>query len=205
MKVIGVTGGICSGKTTFCEMLETAGAAVVNCDNLGHESYLPGQKCHDKLVETFGAGILAADGSGQIDRKKLSAIVFRSKEEIAKLNAIVWPAIYELALEKIEKIKAEKPDVKVVFVEAALLLDASWAYDMCKDGIWVCHVPLDVAKERLMKRNNFSPEEAERRIKAQRDPEEFKKIKGLQLVRTDVTLEEMNKSAIAAYQKVISE
>ena len=143
------------------------------------------------------------DGSGKIDRKALGAIVFGNKEAIAKLNDIVWPAVYELSLQKIDEIKREQPDVKVIFVEAALLLEASWAYDLCKDGVLFCYVPLDVAKERLMKRNGFSSEEADKRIKAQKDPKTFTTNPKLQLIETNVTLDEMKGLAQKKYKEII--
>lgn len=202
VKIVGVTGGICSGKSTFCGMLAKAGGAHIDCDKLGHESYLPRGLCHDALVKEFGEGILERDGSGPIDRKALGSIVFGSKEAIAKLNAIVWPAVYELSRQRIEAIQREKPEVKVIFVEAALLLEAAWAYELCTDGILFCYVPLDVAKERLMKRNNFSAEEAERRIRAQRDPKSFEANDKIQIIETNVKMEEMECLAKKKYEEI---
>lgn len=204
VKIVGVTGGICSGKSTFCKMLAKAGGGYIDCDKLGHESYLPGGLCHDALVKEFGEGILEKDGSGLIDRRALSGIVFGNKEALGKLNAIVWPAVYELSLRRIEEVKQQQqPEAKVIFVEAALLLEASWAYELCKDGILFCYVPLDVAKERLMKRNNFSAEEAERRIKAQRDPKSFEGNERIQMINTNVKMEEMEGLAEMKYKEII--
>ena len=94
-KVIGLVGGIASGKTTVASVLEGLGAHIINADKLGHEAYRPGEPCYEKLIAEFGAGILNDDRERTIDRKKLGAKVFgpNNKSRMATLTGIVWPEI----------------------------------------------------------------------------------------------------------------
>ena len=168
MKIVGVTGGICSGKSHVCQVLRAMGAMTIDCDKVAHESYQDRDSIVTRrLAEAFGAqNVLGPDGL--VDRGKLGAVVFGNEDKRQQLNGIVWPAVHEI----VQKMIAETPrERKVVFVEAALLLEASWGKELCRDGVWVAYCPLDVVLERLMERNGFSREEAQKRIASQRHPD----------------------------------
>ena len=90
MHVIGLTGGIGSGKSTVAKVLEDEGAVVLSADLVGHEVYLPGKPAYDEIIEAFGPEVVADDGT--IDRKKLGPIVFADPTNLTKLNAITHPA-----------------------------------------------------------------------------------------------------------------
>ena len=103
MYVIGLTGGIGSGKTTVAKALEGQGAVVLNADLVGHEVYLPGKPAYDEIIEAFGREVVAEDGT--IDRKKLGPIVFADPANLAKLNSITHPRMKEMMREKLADIE----------------------------------------------------------------------------------------------------
>jgi dephospho-CoA kinase len=147
-------------------MLTEKGAAVIDADKLAHEAYKPDTRLNQEIVDEFGQGIRKADGS--IDRKKLSRIVFDDEKELSRLNMIVHPRIKEMARGEIERLK--KKGVRVVVLEAALLIEAGWT-DLA-DEVWVALTPPDVAVQRLKERGGLSEDEARARIQAQLPPAE---------------------------------
>lgn len=156
--VLGLTGGIGSGKSAICKRLEGLGAGTVDCDKLGHQAYVKGTVGYDKVVGTFGRGILSGDG--EVNRRALGAIVFSDETKMQTLNEIVWPEIAKLATEEVRKFGAEGK--AVVVLEAAILLRAGWE-ELCHE-VWGCVIPVKEAVKRLHERNNLSEEEAMKRI-----------------------------------------
>jgi dephospho-CoA kinase len=161
-QVIGLTGGMASGKSTAARFLREQGAHVIDADVLGHRTYDPGSPAYAKVVAAFGEDILAPDGA--IDRKALGAKVFGRPAELKKLTDIVWPAIRALAEEEIERVRATGT-ARVIVLEAAVLFEAGW-YDFA-DEIWVTVVDRERAIGRGMTRDNISREMAQKRIDAQ--------------------------------------
>ena len=131
MFVIGLTGGIGTGKSEVCGILSTLGAVVINADLVGHEVYRPQTEGWHRIVEAFGKDVLGP--TGEIDRKKLGAIVFSDVEALERLNAIAHPRIYAKIEERIAELRAEGHTVAVV--EAALLIEANWT--PLVDEVWV--------------------------------------------------------------------
>ena len=166
MYIIGLTGGIGSGKSTVAKLLEEQGAVVLSADLVGHELYGPGRPAHGDIVGTFGREVLAGDGT--IDRKRLGAIVFSDPAELRKLNAITHPRMKEMMREKL--IDLSRQGVKIAVLEAALLFDAGW--DDLADEVWVTVAPALVAAHRTAERSGLSEEEVVRRIEAQMSNEE---------------------------------
>jgi len=166
MFVIGLTGGILSGKSTIAQMLAEKGAAIIDADKLAHEAYKPDTRLNQQLVDEFGTGIRKADGS--VDRKKVSNIVFDNKEVLARLNAIVHPRIKDMARDEIKRFR--KKGVPVVVLEGALLIEAEWT-DLV-DEVWVALTPPETAVKRLKERGGLTEDEARARIKAQLPVEE---------------------------------
>ncbi len=165
--IIGLTGGIASGKSTAAELLRELGGAVIDADKLGHRTYEPGTPTFAAVVERFGDDVVAADGS--IDRGALGGKVFGKPEALKRLTDVVWPAIRELAQAEIERLRDAEPD-RVVVLEAAVLLEASWE-DMV-DEVWVVTVDRETAVRRLMARSRFTREQAMSRIESQLSDEE---------------------------------
>ncbi|XP_056008258.1 bifunctional coenzyme A synthase-like isoform X2 [Ostrea edulis] len=157
--VLGVTGGIASGKSAICKRLEKLGAATVDCDKLGHKAYVKGTPGYDKVVSSFGTGIL--DDRGEVHRRALGAIVFSDETKMQMLNDIVWPEIAKLAQEEVRKYSKEGKTI--VVLEAAILLRAGWE-DLCHE-VWGCVISVQEAIKRLEDRNNLPQEEALKRIK----------------------------------------
>jgi len=159
--VIGLTGGIASGKSAVAEMLRERGAAVVDADALARQVVEPGQPALAELVERFGADIL--DGHGQLDRKKLGGIAFADAAARADLNRITHPRIAAAGQAEIARLAAA--GAPVVFYEAALLVEnraQEWL-----DGLIVVSAPRQVQLERLRRRDGLDAAAAEARLAAQ--------------------------------------
>ena len=161
--IIGLTGGIASGKSTVSRILQSYGATIVDADKVGHSVYEPGTECLNDVVKAFGEGIILDDGSGKLNRPALGKIVFSSPEKLVELNKIVWPYINrELKRRMDEHVEG------ILVVEAAVMIEAGWAKkDSPYNEVWISWVSPQVAEERLMARNNFSAEEARKRINSQ--------------------------------------
>jgi dephospho-CoA kinase len=165
--VIGLTGGIGSGKSTVAGLLRESGAAVIDADRIGHEVYRPGSEGFRRVVEAFGPDIVAADGA--IDRRALGAIVFADPEARARLNAIVHPLIAAEIGRHVARARAEEPGRPVV-IEAAILLEAGWQHLV--DRVWTVSVGRETAIERVRTTRGLTRAEVERRLDAQMSDEE---------------------------------
>ncbi len=162
MIVVGLTGGLASGKSTVARLLAARGARVIDADVLGHRAYEPGTDAHVAVAEAFGADVVG-DG-GRIDRKALGAKVFGRPEELDRLTGIVWPEIRRLAREEMGRLGAEDPNA-VVVLEAAVLLEAGW--EDLVDEIWVVRVDRETAVARAVARGGLDADAAAARIDAQ--------------------------------------
>ena len=162
MIVIGLTGGIASGKSTAAEQLRKNGAVIIDADRVGHRSYEPGTPGFEKVVNAFGHDTVGKDGL--IDRRVLGGKVFGAPQELERLNAILWPEIRRLIGEEIAQIREHDKD-SVIVVEAAVLIEAGWQ-DLC-DQVWVVTTTPETAIERLQSRNGLTREAALTRINAQ--------------------------------------
>jgi len=159
--VIGLTGCLASGKSSVRKRLEGLGAVSVDCDLLGHQSYTKGSNAYHEIVKKFGDGII--DELGNINRKALGAIVFANPDKLKQLTDIVWPEIKRLLEIEIHK-QFEKGN-GLIFVEAALLIDAGWHENM--NEIWVCYITEDESVRRSSERDKLPIEEIKKRIKSQ--------------------------------------
>ena len=205
--VVGVTGGIASGKSSVCTLLQEVVAGldglslvIIDGDKLGHRAYEVGTPCYDELVAHFGPTVVAENKA--IDRRALGSIVFGDPQQMRRLEAIVWPHIrgfIEAQLAELRKNSDEEfkrgnattPATTVVLLEAAVLLEAQWE-DLC-DVLWVTHVDPTVARERLMQRNGFSAEEAGKRIDSQMSNTE--RLSRLRAGSGDVSIDNSGSSA----------
>lgn len=160
--IIGLTGGIASGKSTATAYLADQGAYVIDADKLGHRAYLQGTQAFAEVVATFGADIVGDDG--EIDRQRLGGKVFGEGNRLAELTAIVWPAIRRMAEAEIASALAEAPDRPVV-LEAAVLIEAGWQ-DIA-DQVWLTVVDPEVAIDRATSRDGVDRQAIQDRIDAQ--------------------------------------
>ena len=165
--IIGLTGGIASGKSTAANLLGELGAHVIDADKLGHNAYVKGSDAFNSVVSVFGQDTVGDDG--EIDRKVLGSKVFGSPESLKKLTDIVWPAIKKMAQQEIESVRAQQPK-QVIVLEAAVLFEAGW--EDIVDEVWSTLVDREVAIERATNRDGSDREQVEARIDAQLTNEE---------------------------------
>ncbi len=161
MKIIGLTGGIASGKSLVAGMLASWGAVVVDADKLAREVVEPGEPAYRAIVKRFGAGVLQEDGS--LDRKALGRIVFSDAAARGELERIVHPAIAELADRRFERERQRR--TPLLFYVVPLLFETGMAARF--DEVWLVFVDADTQIERLMKRDGIGRAEALRKIGAQ--------------------------------------
>lgn len=161
MLVIGLTGGIGTGKSEAARYMVSLGAALIDADLVGHEAYQPHAEAWRRVVDAFGPEILRPNG--EIDRRKLGEIVFADPEQLARLNAIMHPLMAGMVADKIAALAAGGAAVAVV--EAALLFEAGW--DSLVQEVWVTDAPEEAVIRRLHQRSGMSEPEARQRLAAQ--------------------------------------
>jgi dephospho-CoA kinase len=193
--VIGLTGGIASGKSVVSQLLAERGALVIDADKVGHEAYRRGSGCYDAVVEAFGADVVGDDG--EIDRKALGAKVFAEPSLRKRLEGIVWPWMRETMDARLAKIRAE--GTPVVVLEAAVLIEADWT--PITDQVWVVIVAPEIARRRVMERNALTAEQADARIAAQLTNEERAKHAQV-IIDNSGTLEELERRVKAEWEKL---
>lgn len=169
VRVLGVCGGIGSGKSAACKILvgELNCLAHIDSDTIAHTIYEKGSQALSDVVAEFGAYLIDAT-SGELDRRRLGTIVFGNIQAMRKLEQIVWPHVQVKIAAEIEKAKNEfenSDKIPVIVVEAAVLLDAGWQDFL--DGVWVVSVPQADAIQRLHENRNLTVKDAEQRIAAQ--------------------------------------
>lgn len=169
--IIGLTGNIASGKTTISNILhETYRLPIIDADKIARKVVEPGEDTLTQLVHTFGEDILLANGS--LDRTKLGKIVFNDNDKLEKLNAIVHPAIRKQMAE--DKNKLIQEGYKHIVMDIPLLFENNLTYLV--DKTLVVYTEETIRMQRLMKRNNFSEEEARNRMNAQMSAEKKKQL-----------------------------
>jgi dephospho-CoA kinase len=195
MKIIGLTGGIGSGKSTAAHILAEFGAKVIDADKVAHEVFNPGTEGLQQVVETFGKRVL--DTNGEIDRKKLGDIVFNNPTALSTLNEIIHPRAYELTRSRLEEFR--KQGVEVVVLEVILLVEAGW--DHLADEIWVTVATEDTVVKRLQESRRLTKEEILTRIHAQTPNEERIKYADV-IIENDGSYEELKKKLSELWSRV---
>ena len=170
MKVIGLTGGIASGKTTITNYLQSKGIPVIDGDRVSREVVMPGSEGLLKIKEVFGEKFISPDGS--LDRKKLGNLVFGNPEMLKKLNQTIHPIIRKDFVKKINNYK-KNPDIRLVVLDAALLIESEMT-DLT-DSLWLVYADKDVQVQRVMARDGISEENALAVINSQMSLSEKKK------------------------------
>jgi len=198
MYVVGLTGGIGSGKSTVAGILEGLGATILSADLAGHEVYAPDRPAWQEIVGAFGRGVVAGDGT--IDRAKLRDIVFSDPKQLARLNAITHPRMKELMREKLEEL--QRQGIEIVVLEAALLFDAGW--DDLANEVWATVAPPQLAAERAAERSGIPVEQVLERIqKAQMDDAE-RRARSDVAIDTDCPLNETRQQVERAWERLQS-
>ena len=160
--IIGLTGGIASGKSTVAKTLGTLGAYNIDADKLGHSAYVKGTAAFDQVIEAFGADVVGDDG--EVDRRALGGKVFGDPAALKRLTDIVWPAIEAMAQREIDEALAADASRPVV-LEAAVLIEADWLNLV--DQVWVTVVEPEVAIARACARDGLEPAAVQARLDAQ--------------------------------------
>ena len=168
MKIIGITGGVGSGKSRVLAYLEDVyGAVICQMDETARGLQKKGTRCFERIVETFGSGIL--DEQGDLNRAALGSIVFASEEKLAQLNGIVHPEVIRQVAQDIRSKAAQGRTLYVV--EAALLPDVG--KELC-DELWYIYADENVRRERLKASRGYTDEKISQMIASQPREERFR-------------------------------
>ena len=194
VRIIGITGGIASGKSTVTEFLRQQGYQVIDADQVVHELQEPGGRLYQALLSTFGPAILQEDG--RLDRPKLGAMIFGNPELLAQSSQIQNRIIREELAGRRDML-AETEDI--FFMDLPLLFELQ--YEDWFDQIWLVDVTEETQLSRLMTRNALSQDEAEKRIAAQLSLQEKRKRADV-LIDNNGSLEETRQQIRNALQKL---
>jgi dephospho-CoA kinase len=195
VKLIGLTGGIASGKTTVAKILADLGAAVVDADALSREVVEPGRDAWKEIVEAFGAEVLQSDGS--LDRQKLRATIFNNPGARKQLESIIHPRVRALAEERIRQHAAAGYEVVVYVVP--LLFEGNLHEWLRPVVLIACDVAIQ--KQRLQQRDRLSAEAAQKHIDAQMSLEEKRRLADY-VVENNGDLENLKRQVEAVLQKI---
>ena len=195
MKVIGLTGGIGSGKSAVSQFLAELGAATIDADELGHKAFKLGTEAQREVVAAFGKQIVTANGA--IDREKLGTIVFSDSEALTRLNQIMHPRIYDMVKAQLEEYRRQ--EAGVVVLEAPLLLEAGWT--SLVDEVWVTIASEATVLKRLRERSGLSERESLARIHSQSPSEERVRHADV-VIDTGCTLDELKAKIKKLWQKL---
>ncbi|MCR6095557.1 dephospho-CoA kinase [Salipaludibacillus agaradhaerens] len=159
--IIGLTGGIASGKSTVSQMIRDEGIPVVDADIIARNVVKPGKKAYHQIIDHFGLAILKQDG--QLNREKLGEIIFNDDKERDVLNQIVHPQVRKELKDQAESL--QKEGHSIVILDIPLLIEGELFYLV--DNILLVYVPKSIQLKRLKERNNYTEEEALKRINSQ--------------------------------------
>ncbi|NLD50296.1 MAG: dephospho-CoA kinase, partial [Clostridiaceae bacterium] len=171
MRIIGITGGIGSGKSTVSRILSGLGAKVIDADRIARDVVKKGEKALYEITAAFGSGVL--DDNGELDRHSLSKIVFSDPDRLNKLNEITHRFISERIIQLIEQYSNND----TIVIDAPIPVKEGFLN--VADEVWVVHASEDVRINRVMKRSSMSDEEVKKRIRLQMSDQEYMKIADL--------------------------
>ncbi len=170
MKVIGITGGVGSGKSALLNAISSEyNCKILLADDIANFLKEPGQRCYEPLVQLLG--VQALDENGFIDKKIMAEIIFSNKEMLEKVNAIVHPAVKEYIWQSVSEERAKK-QVDFVFIEAALFIEAGYR-DMV-DSLWYIYADMEVRIKRLTDGRAYSLDKITGIMNKQLQEEEFR-------------------------------
>ena len=188
-RVIVITGGIGTGKSTAVNIIKDMGFTVLDSDKIVHEGYNTGEELYYKIVKHFGEYILRQDSS--IDRQKLGKIVFNNKEKLNELNEIVHSYVYDKL-----KVGIENSSELVIFLDIPLILETKESSKLIYDEIWLIYVSEEIQRQRLTERaikENKKPEDVLKIIEKQL-PIEEKVLMVDEVINNEGTLEELRQN-----------
>lgn len=196
MKIIGLTGGIGSGKTSVAAKLRALGARVFDADEAAKNAVLPGTEGFFKVVESFGPQIVDADG--KLNRMALAEIVFNDKESLKRLEEIIHSYVWQ-ETDKFLNACREAGE-RAVILDIPLLIECGWHQKV--DEVWLVVLPVEKQIMRTMKRSGMTAEAVQARIAAQMPLDEKKKYATL-VIDNSGAWEETEKQVITAWEKAV--
>lgn len=161
MRIVGLTGGIASGKSTVARLLEKLGACIIDADKLARDVVQPGMPAWQEIVDWLGTGILLPDSA--LNREQLASIVFSDPNARSKLENITHPRIRSSIEQAVAA--AKERGVAVVVLDIPLLFEVGWTELM--DEIWVVYVDSSTQQARLVSRDRLTSDDARKRIDSQ--------------------------------------
>jgi dephospho-CoA kinase len=195
VKLVGLTGGIASGKTTVAKIMKRLGAAIVDADALSREVVEPGRDAWKAIVDTFGAEVLRPDQT--LDRQKLRAVIFNNSTARKKLESIIHPRVRALAEERINQQAAA--GYELVVYEVPLLFEGN-LHEWLRPVVLVA-CDADVQRQRLQQRDRLTPEEAQKHIDAQMSLEEKRRLADY-VIENDGDLESLERQVEAVLKRI---
>ena len=188
---VGLTGGIGCGKSTVAKMLADKGARVIDFDALTHDVQAPDRPAWRTIISLFGEGVLNADRT--IDRKKLAALVFDDKNMLKRLNDIVHPIVLEAWHQQLKEIEKEYPEA-IVLSDVPLLMEIGLEHLV--DLVVLVYAPPEEQIRRIMERNGYTRDEAQKRLSAQMPIDE-------KIPRADIVIH--NQASLDRTQKAVDQ
>lgn len=154
MRIIGITGGVGSGKTELLAYIkEHYSCRIILADTAAHQVEQKGESCYEQLIELLGTDICDVDG--QIDKGRMASRIFGNHELLRRVNAIVHPAVKQYILNEIQR-EREKEEVDFFFIEAALLIEDR--YDLICNELWYIYAKEEIRRERLKTSRGYTDE-----------------------------------------------
>lgn len=194
--LVGLTGGVASGKSLVAGELKRLGAHLIDADDVAREITSKGMPAYHAIVREFGADALLKDGS--INRRALGGIVFSDAGKLKRLNAITHPLIREAIEKRIKDIEAGHKD-PIIIIDAALLIETGFYKKVSK--VIVVYADEARQRERIMRRNDLTGQEAEKRIAAQMPLKEKLNFADY-VIYNDLSPEETLSAAREVYEKL---
>ena len=179
MRVIGVTGGVGSGKSALLAEIEKRygnRGLVLRADDIANEVKEPGGLCYNKIVSVLGTDILEEDGT--INRRRMAERIFRDDALLQEVNAILHPAVRQAVKDKIAALREQESEAadgatpEILFIEAALLIEDHYKADIL-DELWLVHAPREIRRERLKENRGYPDEKIDAIFAAQQTDEGF--------------------------------
>ena len=195
VRIIGVTGGIGSGKSTVSRILYDLGAKVIDADLIARETTSKGSKAYKEILDYFGEGIL--DEKGNLSRKKLADMVFKDINKLEILNRITHKYIAESIEITMERLKSEG-ESDVIVIDAPIPIEHGFI-DL-SDEVWVITSDVETRIKRVMERSGFSRDEALNRINSQLKDEDYLKVAD-EVISNNGSMEELEKSVVKLFFK----
>lgn len=170
MRIIGITGGVGAGKSAILSYIEmNYKARVILADQVANDLKMPGGSCYDPLVALLGKEVLLEDKT--IDKAKMAQIIFHDAEKLAKVNALIHPAVKKYIVEQIES-EREKGEISYLFIEAALLIEEH--YDEIVDELWYIYADTDTRRKRLRENRAYSDDRIDAIMAGQLTEDKFR-------------------------------